>query len=186
MSASALIAPAEISALYVTLRVPDPAALTAHATLVEMGDEHFGRLERGRVWLKAGGEDFGRTTETWLNPNKERSVPWEPLSGFGASQPREVWLLIRERQGEPEIRALRSFRERKALMPRELLTAAVWRVVVSGAGAALDRADLLAVVRSASAGLLVNPHAQVHDVCFPPGSLQEWHQRLAALKQEAL
>ena len=183
---SGAVVGAETSALYVTLRVPDPAALTAEATLREMGLASLARLERGRVWIKRGGEEFGATTETWLNPNKERAVCWDPVHGFGENRSREVWVLTRERGSAPESRALRSFQERGARMPAELLSCGAWRVVSERDGEAQELAGRLTVVRSASEGLLVNPHSQVYEICAPPHSIEEWQQRVATLHEEAV
>lgn len=177
---------AALTALYVTLCVPDPAALTAEAALREMGLGRLARLERGRVWIKRGGEDFGATGGAWMNPNKERAVRWQPARGFGEDPSREAWVLALDRGPVPEARLLRSFRERGAQIPGELLTCSAWRVIATGAGEALDLAGRLAVVRSASEGLLVNPHCQVHEICAPPRSIEEWHQRLATIHAEAV
>jgi hypothetical protein len=180
------IAGAGVSALYVTLRVPDPAALTAEATLREMGLGSLARLQRGRVWIKRGGEEFGATTETWLNPNKERALFWDAVHGIGEDRSREAWVLTRERGSSPETRALRSFQERAARMPAELLSCGAWRVVSERDGEARELAGRLTVVRSACEGLLVNPHSQVYEICEPPHSIEEWQQRVATLHEEAL
>lgn len=174
-------------ALYVTLRVPDPSALTALAALRGMGPLAPARLERGRVWWVSGDPDtFATGRGVWFNPNKERGVRWnEAGGGFGPAPEGERWVLVRDRGGAPEGHALRSMREQGMAEPKGLLSATVWRMEPAPGDSADAVASAAAEVRSASEGLLVNRHSQVHRVCPPPASMRELELVLSELSQEA-
>lgn len=176
-------------ALYVTLRVPDPAAITARAALLELGCDGLEALERGRIWCeKEDDPDFDNRGGDWFNPNKERGVPWgDPGSpaarGAGA---RERWLLVRDRGSRLEAAVLRTLAEHGARAPQELLTAELWRMVFS----ASETDPAAAAARAAGAlnareGLLVNTHSQAHRVCAPIGDVDTLRLLLRELCEEA-
>ncbi len=120
-------------ALYVTLRVPDPTALTALATLQSLGARAPVALERGRLWFhrssgaapsgaspdgwvweRAGdGAALGDPAAVWLNPNKERGYVWqaEACPWLRPAAGEEAWVLVRERGGHPEAPLTRALRE---------------------------------------------------------------------------
>jgi len=178
-----------LDALYVTLRVPDPAAQTALGALARLLGAAAPRgLERGRVWLCAGSwEALDADEGVWHNPNKERLVRWRPgrPGGFGPPGAGERWVLVRERGSRPEARALRLLAERGLDTSGKLLGAQLWRLEFEP-GESLDaRAAEVAEVRDAAHGLLVNPHSQAFRVCAPPASLDELAARLAELEEEA-
>ncbi len=173
-------------ALYVTLRVPDPSALTALAALRLMGPKAPVRLERGRVWWVSGDPGaFESSQGVWFNPNKERGLRWNAAGGFGERRERERWVFVRDRSGSPEAGALRSMRERGLPEPLGLLSATVWRLQAPEGVSPDEAAQAASVVRSAFQGLLVNRHSQAHRVGPAPASLTELEQVLSELKREA-
>jgi len=187
-------------ALYVTLSVPDPVALTALAALRSLAGPAPAWLERGRVWLHTGGGAvFEAPAGVWLNPNKERGVRWtggaNPWTADAAGGG-EAWVLVRERGACPEAGAARALAERGERPPAGLTCATLWRLGPpadpaargAGGGGAADRvalAEAAAVVRSAHRGLLVNPHSQAHLSLAPPATLAELASRLDSLAREA-
>lgn len=179
-------------ALYVTLRVPDPAALTAAAALARLGSPAPAWLERGRVWHHSGvGWAFAEPAGVWLNPNKERGVRWagggEPWTASRArAGESEIWVLVRDRGSRPEAGVIRSLNERGEPAPEALVCAGLWRMgFAGGTEAALGWGRAAGEVRSAHCGLLVNPHSQAHRVCAPATGLDELGRLLEQLKREA-
>ena len=176
-------------ALYVTLRVPDPAAITARAALLEMGCAGLEALERGRIWCELPEDpEFDNSGGDWFNPNKERGVAWDDRQSpaVRAAADRECWVLVRDRGSRPEAAILRSLAEHGARAPQELLTAELWRLVFSAAEPNPGTAAVKgAAVGHAREGLLVNPHSQAHRVCRPTPDTLRLRALLRELREEA-